>query len=1068
MKNVYSEHFKPFQDKLSLVLEHSRSHFRALAGRESFAGFLNVPLISDALGKTIEVMFEASKPCVLQLHNDEASPNINWLDVVKERNYEAEYKGNGTYHFHMRDRGVIVQLSAFQHNMVLSGLPRKLIQPWSYEKDVQTELNTLALTAEMTSQMNQLASEIIKANNTVLEEVLRRDRILRRNPQPSRRSAGSPFPLESAEEPANFMQVQIDVDPPDGMAIETQRTDAQASASKRGAGTRNFLKNKAWPAEVLKQLPLWFEDQVRKNQSQEEIAQNFHGTFTQKRTFHAIEAKVYFLTGKSPFRKRNKKTSRKRPVSLTPRSSPPPSQSSGSVDSTQQLISRSSIEVHALRLARNLLPYLSSENCEDGNLYALHGVQPVDPESETSDLHAAPEQDTVNQMSRCQRAPQERESQAGTSQNESPVRGSHQAEESPKAHPGFSDMVGERQPRNGNPINVFAATSEMGDTCLPRSSPLEPPRISEPIQSPIRHPSEDDATLEVLGQTLSCCAESSTMHMEEADTAHGNQSSERLSPQSSSRKNTLTRGSENEGSNDESHTESGLGALTVLRESMPFQVPQPSSAGDSTEHHPQNCGIDGPTTDKTERALVDEELIIRCLHEKSKAARSHRNWNDKDLDRLPEWHMKMKRQNLSKERLEVAFLRDFDHYRTSSAIDTACRKKRKADSRRKDVTSAPIPGPLPPVVPVVLDTTRVSQSLNAIIGPDIPSLHPSHTIAEPSNENAVLTYPPSERPRSPQLNRSQVLDNADRFSRNMPPPLHEGEEAVGQSSPAAVALESASEQMVCSTPENAEDTSTLGNRRHRVVKTPKPPSRFTAINGGTVHPTDPNVIAQLETNERDTPPDGQGSQRASKCVGQRRDGQNEPQKDGPQTFAGGRGRPNQLTPEHELASSNNSGLSSRTLEGAGYQRSLPIGTSDANIAQLGTRTDLQNTSQSQERDVDIPTPNDPHPTCQPNSRIANSQFCRPNSRSGASQTSGVPGSTHTGGLFTPYTSGPTYSDMRSEAVVPISVSASYLSSPTGLPHYPLHELQGRGAERYQGPPLPSLAQQMYRAGEPPH
>jgi hypothetical protein len=81
-----------------------------------------------------------------------------------------------------------------------------------------------------------------------------------------------------------------------------------------------------------------------------------------------LRRKCNFLTGKSPFKKRNKKTSRKRPVSLTPRSSPPPSQSSGSVDSTQQLISRSSIEVHALRLARNLLPYLSSENCEDGNL----------------------------------------------------------------------------------------------------------------------------------------------------------------------------------------------------------------------------------------------------------------------------------------------------------------------------------------------------------------------------------------------------------------------------------------------------------------------------------------------------------------------------------------------------------------------------------------------------------------------------------------------------------------------------------------------------------------------------
>ncbi|KAF4767871.1 hypothetical protein HAV15_002996 [Penicillium sp. str.  len=322
----------------------------------------------------------------------------------------------------------------------------------------------------------------------------------------------------------------------------------------------------------------------------------------------------------------------------------------------------------------------------------------------------------------------------------------------------------------------------------------------------------------------------------------------------------------------------------------PFQVPEPSFTGNSTEHHPQNCGMDEPTTDTTERALIDEELIIRCLHEKSKAARSHRNWNDKDLNRLPEWHMKMKRKNLPKERLEVEFLRDFGHYRTSSAIDTACRKKRKADSRHKDVTSAPTPDQLAPVNPAVLNTLPVSRSPNAIIGSDTPSLDPSHTIAEPSNENTTLRYPPLERPRSPQFNRPQVLDNTDRLPRDMPPPLHEGEEAVDQSPPAAVALESASEQMVCSTPENAEDTPTLGNRRHRVVKTPKPPSRFTAINGGNVSPTDANMsemtpLVQPETNERDAPPDGQGSQRASKRkpVEQRRNDQNVSQEEGPQS-----------------------------------------------------------------------------------------------------------------------------------------------------------------------------------------
>ncbi|KAJ6019978.1 hypothetical protein N7522_000053 [Penicillium canescens] len=360
MRLVYYEHFKPFHDKLSSVLQRSRSHFTALAERESFAAFLSVPLISDVPVKKIEGMFETPKPRVLLLQNDEASANINWLDVVKEKNYQAEYKGNGNYHFHMLDWGVIVQLSAFQHNMILSGLPRKLVQPWSYEKDVQTELSTLALAAEMTSLENHLASEVIKVNNTVLEEILRRHRDLRRRPEPNQRSAGSPFPLESAEEPAHLTPTQVEASSLDENAIETQGTDLQASGSIQGAGTRNW---------------------------------------------------------KSPFRKRNKRTSRKEPVSLTPRSSSPLSQPF-EVDLTQQLISRSNIEVHALRLAPNLLPYLNSDDCEDGSLYALYDVQPVDPESESSGPHAVPEEDAANQTSSCRYSSQGHEVPSGTSQNE--------------------------------------------------------------------------------------------------------------------------------------------------------------------------------------------------------------------------------------------------------------------------------------------------------------------------------------------------------------------------------------------------------------------------------------------------------------------------------------------------------------------------------------------------------------------------------------------------------------------------------------------------------------------------
>ncbi|OQE76214.1 hypothetical protein PENNAL_c0069G02399 [Penicillium nalgiovense] len=969
MKNVCFEHFKPFQDKMSLVLQHSRSHFSALAGRESFAGFLNVPLISDVLVKTIEVMFGAPKPCVVQPQNDEASANISWLDVVKERNYQAEYKGNGIYHFHMQDSGVIVHLSAFQHNMILSGLPRKLVQPWSYEKDVQTELNTLALAAEMTTLLNELASEVIKVNNTVLGEIVRRDQILRRNLQSSQRSADSPFPPESAESPASSMPAQGDTASLNGNAIETQNTDTEASASTRGArATKNFPKNRLWPSEVLEELPEWFEDQVRKDLSQEEIARNFQRKYKQKRTFHAIEAKVYYLTGKSPFRKRGKKTSRKIPVSLAPRSSPPLSQPSESVG--QQLITRSNIEVQALHLAPNLLPYLISEGREDGNLHTLHGVQPVDPESGYSDSHAVHEQETPYQGSSCLRDSQEHVLESDQRQNECPVRGSPQAGESPKAHAAFSDLVSEIQPRNENLINVLDATSAKPGTVdpyLPRSSPLGSPWISEPIQPPIRHHPEDGTTLEEPGQTLIHRTGTIAMHVNQTDTGH-DKPSERLSHRSSPR---------------ESHTESGPGVLTVPRASTPFRVPEPSSTGNSTGHHSGNCGMDGPTTNTPERAFIDEELVIRCLQEKSQAqaARSRRPWSKEHLN--------------------------------------------------------------PPAVPAVLDIPQISRSPNTIIGCD----------------NSRLDFP-----------------------RNSTPPFHVSEEAVDHNLPAAAASDYASEQTVFVTPsENVEDTPTLGNRRHRVGITPKPPARFTAINGGIVHRTGSNIseMAPLVQIERDALPSGQGIQQTSTemVVEQRRDDQNVSQQEG--TLTGGRGHLNKLVSEHELAGSNHSELSTGTPEGAGNQGSLSIDISDTEISQLGTN--LQNTSQSQERDVDISTPHNPQATyiqppirnCPYNAQVANSRpshFCEPNPRSEISQTSGVPGSAHTGGSFTPNTSGPTYSDMRSEAVVPISVSASFLSSPTGIPHYPLHELQGGGAKRYQGPPLPSLAQQVYyhRAGEPLH
>jgi hypothetical protein len=105
------------------------------------------------------------------------------------------------------------------------------------------------------------------------------------------------------------------------------------------------------------------------------------------------------------------------------------------------------------------------------------------------------------------------------------------------------------------------------------------------------------------------------------------------------------------------------------------------------------------------------------------------------------------------------------HYRSSSAIVTACRRKRKADSRHKDVTSAPTPGRSSggglSVVFSLLGTAAVCDECKLGVSDPMMALGG----------------------RARHLTQPQILGNIDRFSRDMAPPLHESDETVDQSSP---------------------------------------------------------------------------------------------------------------------------------------------------------------------------------------------------------------------------------------------------------------------------------------------
>ncbi|CAG7934171.1 unnamed protein product [Penicillium olsonii] len=958
LSRVYWEHFQPSQDTLSFVLEQSQSHLKALAGHESFAGFLDVSLMSDVLAKKTEVIFEAPSPCIFRSENGAASANISWLDVVKEKDYQAEHQGNGVYHFHMRDQGVIVQLSSFQHNMILSGLPRQLVQPWSYEKDVQMELCTLALAAEMTSTMNQLASEVIKVNNNVLEEIGKRDQVLRQFPKPGQRSAASPFPerdMLSVESPAILSPTRADTYSLGEFAVETQNPGGQGNTKRRSAAKWGFSKNKLWPPHVLKQLPGWFEDQVRRNFSQDEIAQHFEEKFKQKRTFNALEAKLYKLTGKSPYRKRGKRSS----VSLAPHQSSPPHHSSSSLDLSERMVLRSNINVHTLHLAPSIFPYIVAENGGDDTPVAHPGH--------------------MLQPGQCP-----------------------EAEEPSKDLPDVSDMLAE------SPLQL--EDSDIDDSIHAIEADLRRGGSHAP-----QGPAVDVAPMQ-MNQTAS---------------------SQGSRPENTSGQglvDPLNRVSLNEDTQHE--PEDFFDASSLARTTTPSQTSQPNRHGSSTEDHPLNRGNSGTSANFIEGDLAEDEIVRRCLLERSQsqAVRLHRPWRSEVVNQLPQWFMA--RKHLPRDRLEVEFLRDFKHYRTSSAISAACRKKRKAESRQNNAPPNSSSILQSRTVPVASDSIQISRMPNTIASHDMSSLNPSYM---PSKEMSAPENPPLER--SPRRTQQQISEGREGSFYNHSFLLHGDQEAISTTPPAAVGSSCASAQTPVSQPVwDADDTPGMENPND------PPLAQFITVNDGKALRTRLNMEsttphAQLEREGRGALHDGERARQTSTPpegpVVQESNGQN------------GTRRPPLKTLGREQAWPHDREMADSGLEATGDQSYLPA--VDTRSPQLEMSPNLQTPPQVLANPVPVPSANTSqaiHITKQIQDGSSGFQASSPRASQPEELQSGhAPRLSRTG-------------------PVPLS-DQSVLACPAILPPYPPDQ-QGHGMLRYKGYPLPSLAQQMYHLEGEPH
>lgn len=156
IRETLLEHFQPRQERLCLALEASQELLNQFRRNTSFAAIFSAPMISINLMKGIDVIFGSRSPKITQLENGTTRTSITWLDVMTACRNKIEYKEAEVYHNYLDDFKAIAELSDFHHNMILSGLPQKLAQPWYY---IQTELYTLSFMTEMAAISNQLASK---------------------------------------------------------------------------------------------------------------------------------------------------------------------------------------------------------------------------------------------------------------------------------------------------------------------------------------------------------------------------------------------------------------------------------------------------------------------------------------------------------------------------------------------------------------------------------------------------------------------------------------------------------------------------------------------------------------------------------------------------------------------------------------------------------------------------------------------------------------------------------------------------------------------------------------------
>jgi hypothetical protein len=103
-----------------------------------------LPLMSDILAEKISHLFSNARPHILEMGEGDNNDDITWVDVIREGSFYAEQQ-NEKYCFRLRNREALFEMTQFDYDLILSGIPWKLVHPQSHANDILAEISAIDL-----------------------------------------------------------------------------------------------------------------------------------------------------------------------------------------------------------------------------------------------------------------------------------------------------------------------------------------------------------------------------------------------------------------------------------------------------------------------------------------------------------------------------------------------------------------------------------------------------------------------------------------------------------------------------------------------------------------------------------------------------------------------------------------------------------------------------------------------------------------------------------------------------------------------------------------------------------